>query len=129
MDYLQRPLFRRARLADCGGPSTPGGRLSGLGVAPQRKYCNRHAPPAGQPWSTRLPFNFSNKLVDRDILEAEWDALHQGNGSVTAYYAKFVELCTAVQADIASAFVVRKLLRKLPPVLHTHCVSTIKYTV
>ena len=57
-----------------------------------------------------------------DILEAEWDSLQQGNSTVTAYYAKFVELCTAVQADIDSAFVVRKFLRKLNPLLHTHLI-------
>ena len=45
-----------------------------------------------------------------DLLEAEWDALQQGTSSVTAYYVKFIELCSAVQADIASAFVVRKFL-------------------
>ncbi len=28
-----------------------------------------------------------------DLLEAEWDALQQGTSSVTAYYAKFIELC------------------------------------
>jgi hypothetical protein len=52
-----------------------------------------------------------------DILEAEWDALQQGTQTVNAYYAKFVELCNAVQADIASAFVVRKFLRYLNPSL------------
>ena len=54
-----------------------------------------------------------------DILEAEWDALQQGTQTVNAYYAKFVELCNAVQADIASAFVVRKFLRNLNPALHS----------
>jgi hypothetical protein len=42
--------------------------------------------------------------------------------SVTVYYAKFFELCSAVQADIASAFVVRKFLRKLNPLLRTHLI-------
>jgi hypothetical protein len=54
-----------------------------------------------------------------DILEAEWDALQQGTQTVNAYYATFVELCNAVQADIASAFVVRKNLRYLNPSLYS----------
>jgi hypothetical protein len=48
-----------------------------------------------------------------DILEAEWESLQQGTQTVNAYYAKFVELCHAVQLDIKSTFVVRKFLRKL----------------
>jgi hypothetical protein len=48
-----------------------------------------------------------------DILEAEWDSLQQGNSTVTAYYAKFVELCTAVQADIDSAFVQQYIIQQI----------------
>ncbi len=57
-----------------------------------------------------------------DLLEAEWDALQQGNSTVNAYHAKFVELCNAVQADIDSAFVVRKFLRHLNPLLLTQLI-------
>ncbi len=57
-----------------------------------------------------------------DMLEAEWDSLQQGNSTVNAYYAKFVKLCTAVQAYIDSAFVVRKFLRNLNPSLHTQLI-------
>jgi hypothetical protein len=57
-----------------------------------------------------------------DLLEAEWDALQQGTNTVNAYYAKFVELGNAVQADIASAFVVRKFLRNLNPLLHSQLI-------
>ena len=57
-----------------------------------------------------------------DILEAEWDALQQGTQTVNAYYAKFVELCNAVQLDITSTFVVRKFLRNLNPLLTTNLI-------
>jgi hypothetical protein len=57
-----------------------------------------------------------------DILEAEWDALQQGTQTVNAYYARFVELCNAVQLDITSTFVVRKFLRNLNPLLTTNLI-------
>ena len=57
-----------------------------------------------------------------DLLEAEWDALQQGTNSVTVYYAKFVELCNAVQADLTSAFVVRKFLRHLNPLIYSNLI-------
>jgi hypothetical protein len=49
-------------------------------------------------------------------------AKSKGTQTVNAYYAKFVELCNAVQADIASAFVVRKFLRNLNPLLHSNLI-------
>ncbi len=53
-----------------------------------------------------------------DILESEWESLQQGTQTVNAYYAKFVELCHAVQLDhITSTFVVRKFLRNLNTLL------------
>jgi hypothetical protein len=57
-----------------------------------------------------------------DILEAEWDALQQGTQTVNAYYAKFVELCHAMQADITSTFVVRKFLRNLNTLLNANLI-------
>jgi hypothetical protein len=57
-----------------------------------------------------------------DLLEAEWDALRQGTQAVNAYYAKFVELCNAVQADITSAIVVRKFLRHLNPLIYSNLI-------
>ena len=57
-----------------------------------------------------------------DILEAEWEALQQGTMTVNAYYAKFVELCSAVHLDITSSFVVRKFLRHLNPLLHSNII-------
>ncbi len=58
-----------------------------------------------------------------DLLEAEWDALQQGTTTVNAYYARFIELGNAVQADIASAFVVRKFLRtNLNPLLYSQLI-------
>ena len=57
-----------------------------------------------------------------DLLEAEWDALQQGTLTVNAYYAKFVELCHAVQLDITSTFVVRKFLRNLNTLLNANLI-------
>jgi hypothetical protein len=57
-----------------------------------------------------------------DLLEAEWDALQQGTTTVNAYYARFIELGNAVQADIASTFVVRKFLRNLNPLLYSQLI-------
>jgi hypothetical protein len=57
-----------------------------------------------------------------DILEAEWEALQQGTLTVNAYYAKFVELCHAVQLDITSTFVVRKVLRNLNTLLNSNLI-------
>jgi hypothetical protein len=57
-----------------------------------------------------------------DLLEAEWEALQQGTLTVNAYYAKFVELCSAVHLNITSSFVVRKFLRHLNPLLHSNLI-------
>jgi len=57
-----------------------------------------------------------------DLLEAEWEALQQGTMTVNAYYAKFVELCSAVHLNITSSFVVRKFLRHLNPLLHSNLI-------
>ena len=57
-----------------------------------------------------------------DLLEAEWEALQQGTLTVNAYYAKFVELCSAVHLNITSSFVVRKFLRNLNPLLHSNLI-------
>ncbi len=55
-------------------------------------------------------------------MEAEWEALQQGTLTVNAYYAKFVELCHAVQLDITSTFVLRKFLRNLNTLLNSNLI-------
>ena len=84
-------------------------------------------------WMAEKPDAGWDKLVEEfvtafqqqtsmDILESEWESLQQGNSTVNAYYAKFVELCHAVQLDITSTFVVRKFLRNLNTLLHSNLI-------
>ncbi len=72
-----------------------------------------------QPWSTRLPFNVNSKIA--------WTFWRPSGTRYktgcpqrdSVYYARFTELCSVVQCDITSAFVVRKFFRKLYPTLQT----------
>ena len=79
----------------------------------------------GADWSTLVEEFVARfqRQTSMDMLEAEWDELRQGHRNVTAYYARFIELCTVVQADITSPFVVRKFLRQLHPMLQSHLLT------